>query len=77
MTLQKPLVNLTKLISTFDYTLVFSVTGEDDDDAAFEAPKIYEPIENLEQLSARLKMQMGLYNEAIRGAAMDLVFFNV
>ena len=50
-------------------------TGEEEDDADFEAPKIYEPIESLEQLENRLHMFMEQYNEAIRGANMDLVFF--
>nr|XP_018669928.1 dynein heavy chain 5, axonemal-like isoform X1 [Ciona intestinalis]XP_026692815.1 dynein heavy chain 5, axonemal-like isoform X1 [Ciona intestinalis] len=50
-------------------------TGEEDDDAGFEAPKIYEPIESLEQLGGRLEVFQASYNELIRGASMDLVFF--
>ncbi|CAH8594477.1 unnamed protein product [Schistosoma turkestanicum] len=50
-------------------------TGEEADDADFEAPKIYEPIISFEQLSDRLKMLMQMYNEAIRGGKLDLVFF--
>ncbi len=68
------------------YTLQFFVflnsrdapeaTGDEPDDMDFEAPKIYEPIESMESLRARLLMFMEQYNEAIRGANMDLVFFN-
>ncbi|XP_076801600.1 dynein axonemal heavy chain 8-like [Clavelina lepadiformis] len=50
-------------------------TGEEEDDAAFEAPNIYEAIESMDQLRGRLEMQQGMYNEAVRGSAMDLVFF--
>ena len=50
-------------------------TGDEPDDAALDTPKIYEPIENFDQLEERLKMYMGQYNEYIRGANMDLVFF--
>uniref|UniRef100_H2ZG63 Uncharacterized protein n=1 Tax=Ciona savignyi TaxID=51511 RepID=H2ZG63_CIOSA len=50
-------------------------TGEEDDDAGFEAPKIYEPIESYEQLQGRLELNQASYNELIRGASMDLVFF--
>jgi len=52
-------------------------SGEEEDDAAFEAPKIYEAIESLDQLKTRLEINQGMYNEAIRGASMDLVFFKV
>lgn len=40
-----------------------------------EVPKIYEPIESLDVLQARLEHYMRLYNEAIRGNPFDLVFF--
>jgi len=56
---------------------MFDFIGEEEDDAAFEAPKIYEPIDSLEQVSGRLQMQQTMYNEATRGSAMDLVFFRV
>ena len=52
-------------------------TGEEDDDAEFDAPKIYEPIESLEQLAEKLKGYQEQYNETVRGAKMDLVFFKV
>ncbi|EDV25010.1 uncharacterized protein TRIADDRAFT_56504 [Trichoplax adhaerens] len=51
------------------------VTGDEVDDSDFETPKIYEPIESFEQLSDRLIHYLMSYNEAIRGAALDLVFF--
>lgn len=54
--------------------LLFSV-GEEADDADLEAPKIYEPIPSLDFLAERLKSYQELYNESIRGAKMDLVFF--
>ncbi|GAB1610879.1 dynein axonemal heavy chain 5 [Argonauta hians] len=50
-------------------------TGEEPEDAEAEVPKVYEEFATFEQLSARLNMFMGSYNEAIRGAHMDLVFF--
>lgn len=52
-------------------------SGEEDEDACFDAPKIYEPIESMDQLRGRLQMFMAQYNEAVRGAGMDLVFFTV
>nr|QWY73219.1 dynein heavy chain 5 [Hofstenia miamia] len=51
-------------------------TGEEPDDADLSAPKIYEPIESFDQLKAKLNEYQDQYNEAIRGANMDLVFFN-
>lgn len=51
--------------------------GEEPDDADFEAPKIYEPIEGYDHLNNRLIMFQQMYNETVRGAQMDLVFFNV
>ena len=52
-------------------------TGDEPEDTEFEAPKIYEPIPSLESFKERLKMFIEMYNEAIRGARMDLVFFKV
>ncbi|XP_074645893.1 dynein axonemal heavy chain 5-like [Tubulanus polymorphus] len=50
-------------------------TGDEPDDADMDAPKVYEAIETLDQLSERLKSYMSQYNETVRGGAMDLVFF--
>uniref|UniRef100_A0A674C023 Dynein axonemal heavy chain 5 n=1 Tax=Salmo trutta TaxID=8032 RepID=A0A674C023_SALTR len=50
-------------------------TGEEPEDIDFEMPKVYEPIESLESLMDRLNMFLGQYNESIRGAGMDMVFF--
>jgi dynein heavy chain len=52
-------------------------TGEEGDDADLDAPKIYEPIPSLEELAHKLQQYQELYNEIIRGAKMDLVFFKV
>jgi hypothetical protein len=38
---------------------------------------VYEPIESLDSLEARLTTFQQQYNEAVRGGAMDLVFFKV
>ncbi|KAL8616403.1 Dynein heavy chain 5, axonemal [Nucella lapillus] len=51
-------------------------TGEEEeDDDDFETPKIYENVPNFDILKARLKFYSDQYNEAIRGAHMDLVYF--
>ncbi|GCB62030.1 hypothetical protein scyTo_0004192 [Scyliorhinus torazame] len=50
-------------------------TGDEPDDMELEAPKIYEPIPSFDLLAERLQIYMEQYNEAIRGANMDLVFF--
>uniref|UniRef100_H2YUI8 AAA+ ATPase domain-containing protein n=1 Tax=Ciona savignyi TaxID=51511 RepID=H2YUI8_CIOSA len=50
-------------------------TGEEGDDADLDAPKIYEQIPTLEALSEKLLSYMAQYNESVRGASMDLVFF--
>ena len=51
------------------------VIGDEPDDADFDAPSIYEPIASFEQLEARLISFMEQYNESVRGATLDLVFF--
>ncbi|XP_023932721.1 dynein heavy chain 5, axonemal [Lingula anatina] len=50
-------------------------TGEEADDADLEAPKIYELVETLDKLNEKLQAFQSQYNESIRGANMDLVFF--
>ncbi|XP_015771206.1 PREDICTED: LOW QUALITY PROTEIN: dynein heavy chain 5, axonemal-like [Acropora digitifera] len=50
-------------------------TGDEPEDADFETPKVYELIPSFEGLEERLKMYLEQYNESIRGAGMDLVFF--
>ncbi|CAL8236582.1 unnamed protein product, partial [Boreogadus saida] len=50
-------------------------TGEEGEDVELDAPKVYEPIESLDSLEGRLTTFQQQYNEAVRGGAMDLVFF--
>ncbi|XP_041923315.1 LOW QUALITY PROTEIN: dynein heavy chain 5, axonemal-like [Alosa sapidissima] len=50
-------------------------TGDEPDDAEPETPKVYEPIPSYQVLSERLGFYLQQYNEAVRGSAMDLVFF--
>ncbi|XP_060937369.1 dynein axonemal heavy chain 5 isoform X1 [Limanda limanda] len=50
-------------------------TGEEAEDASFDMPKVYEPIESYESLKERLNMFLCLYNESVRGTGMDMVFF--
>ncbi|KAI3354986.1 hypothetical protein L3Q82_004777 [Scortum barcoo] len=50
-------------------------TGDEPEDAELEAPKVYEPIPSLDALAERLSVFQQQYNEAVRGGAMDLVFF--
>ena len=57
--------------------IVSLVTGEEADDADLEAPKVYEPVETLDQLAEKLNSYMEQYNETVRGGKMDLVFFKV
>ncbi|XP_027145030.1 dynein heavy chain 8, axonemal isoform X2 [Larimichthys crocea] len=50
-------------------------TGEEDDDACFDAPKIYELVPSFEFLSEKLIMYQSQHNETVRGSSLDLVFF--
>ncbi|XP_075877996.1 dynein axonemal heavy chain 8-like [Nelusetta ayraudi] len=50
-------------------------TGEEEDDACLDAPKIYELVPSFEFLSEKLSMYQVQYNEIIRGSSLDLVFF--
>ncbi|KAG8442619.1 hypothetical protein GDO86_011415 [Hymenochirus boettgeri] len=50
-------------------------TGEEPEDADFDMPKIYEPIESFNQLKDRLNCFLQMFNESIRGARLDMVFF--
>lgn len=47
--------------------------GEAGDDS--ELPKVYEPVDDLEVLRERLDMFLEAFNDMVRGAGMDLVFF--
>ena len=55
----------------------FLLIGEEGEEADLDAPKIYEPVPTLESLADKLNSYMEQYNETIRGAKMDLVFFKV
>ncbi|XP_024899314.1 dynein heavy chain 5, axonemal [Pteropus alecto] len=50
-------------------------TGEPSEEADAEMPKVYEPIESFDHLRECLNLFLQLYNESVRGAGMDLVFF--
>ncbi|KAG5882158.1 Dynein heavy chain 5, partial [Gonioctena quinquepunctata] len=50
-------------------------TGDEPDDFCFDAPKIYEEIPSWEFLKEKLLSFMEQYNENVRGAVMDMVFF--
>ena len=62
---------------TVHLDLLSDSTGEEEDDADLDAPKVYEPIPSLESLAERLQSYQQGYNETIRGSGMDLVFFKV
>ncbi|XP_077101314.1 dynein axonemal heavy chain 5-like [Siphateles boraxobius] len=51
------------------------MTGDEPEETEVEIPKIYEPIPSFKALSERLSLFQQQYNETVRGAAMDLVFF--
>ncbi|XP_043198855.1 dynein axonemal heavy chain 8-like [Amphibalanus amphitrite] len=50
-------------------------TGDEPDDFELETPHVYEAIESFDALEQRLRMFQEQYNEAVRGAGMDMVFF--
>lgn len=50
-------------------------TGDEGEDVSLEPPKLYEEIPGFEETTARVKMFMEQFNELVRGAKMDLVFF--
>uniref|UniRef100_A0A3B4XA16 Dynein axonemal heavy chain 8 n=1 Tax=Seriola lalandi dorsalis TaxID=1841481 RepID=A0A3B4XA16_SERLL len=50
-------------------------TGEEDEDACFDAPKIYELVPSIEFLQEKLMMYQTQHNEVVRGSSLDLVFF--
>lgn len=50
-------------------------TGEEGEDADMELPKVYEPVPDWNELKERLEMFLSQFNEMVRGAGMDLVFF--
>uniref|UniRef100_A0A671SP20 Dynein heavy chain 5, axonemal-like n=1 Tax=Sinocyclocheilus anshuiensis TaxID=1608454 RepID=A0A671SP20_9TELE len=50
-------------------------TGEEPEETDFDIPKEYEPFKSFDSLMERLNMFLSHYNESIRGAGMDMVFF--
>ena len=50
-------------------------TGEEDEDADLEAPKVYEMAPDIDSLIKKGNEYQQLYNETVRGSKMDLVFF--
>lgn len=50
-------------------------TGEEDEDADLEAPKVYEAAPDIDALIRKATEYQQLYNETVRGSKMDLVFF--
>ena len=50
-------------------------SGDDDEEADLDAPKVYEKVPNLDTLKAKLNEYQTLYNETVKGTGMDLVFF--
>ncbi|XP_039290802.1 dynein heavy chain 8, axonemal [Nilaparvata lugens] len=51
-------------------------TGDEPDDFVLEAPKIYEEIPSWDFLKHKLAGFIDGYNEVVRGAKMDMVFFH-
>ncbi|XP_061708954.1 dynein axonemal heavy chain 8 [Cydia pomonella] len=50
-------------------------TGDEEEEFSFEAPKIYEELPSWEFVLMKLGSFQELYNEQVRGASLDLVFF--
>ena len=50
-------------------------TGDEGNDADLESPKVYEPMDTFVPVIQRLTTFQDQYNDIIRGAGMDLVFF--
>ena len=50
-------------------------TGEEEEEGSQETPKVYEAIDTFEPVVERLNSFLEQYNEILRGATMDLVFF--
>lgn len=50
-------------------------TGESEEEENLEAPKIYEKAPSMESVLKKLSEYQDMYNETVRGAKMDLVFF--
>lgn len=51
-------------------------TGEEEEGAVLEAPKVYEEMPSWEFVIERLFMFMESYNELVRGSKLDMVFFH-
>ncbi|KAF4088496.1 hypothetical protein AMELA_G00083630 [Ameiurus melas] len=51
------------------------MTGDEPEDTEALIPKIYEPVPSFSALSEHLALFLQQYNESMRGAPMDLVFF--
>ncbi|XP_010893351.3 dynein heavy chain 8, axonemal [Esox lucius] len=51
-------------------------TGEEADDFCLDAPKVYEMLPSFDFLCEKLVIYQRQYNEGVRGASLDLVFFN-
>ncbi|XP_050711756.1 dynein axonemal heavy chain 5-like isoform X2 [Eriocheir sinensis] len=71
---------VTKKITHTNYFVDFlrdapEPTGDEGEDLDMEMPKVYEPIPSFSALEDRLQMFLSQYNEMVRGAGMDLVFF--
>lgn len=63
--------------SMYDMCGIMLIIGDEPEDADLDDPHIYEPIVDLDSLAKRLLTFQQSYNESIRGAGMDLVFFKV